>query len=272
MWDCLQGGATALPPRSSHKVVGVLFTQKMVIALWSVSTQVPAVPNKFGMAKITVSKGTTKTSKAIFHSLSLIMTFQYAAGGQRPRSLHAHSSRPKKTIQIVTEPFLSRDHQHLMGHASCPRGFSSVNLDREITSNVLHVQIKFMVWMAQQTLPLLTGSGRVRCNFSPLLVCVGGAIGRENSVQTAVATLAPCVQTRQKISFCSHHGDVESHICKWLWSSNRIYRLNAHGTIITSSPSKLLYSGSRVDHAACLFWKPGLHYPDTAQVTNLSYE
>ena len=127
MWDYPQGGATVLPPRSSHNVVGVHFTRQVAITLWSVSTQVSPVANQFGMVKFTVSKGITKTSKAICHLLSLIITFQYAAGGQRPRSLHAHS-RPKKTIQIVTEPFLPHDHQRLMGHASCPRGFSSVNL------------------------------------------------------------------------------------------------------------------------------------------------
>lgn len=102
--------------------------------------------------------------------------------------------------------------------------------------------------------------------------CVCVAIGRENSVQTTVATLALCVQTRQKISSYSRYRDVGSNICKWLWSSNRIHRLNAHGTTKTSSPSNLLHSGSGVDHSACLFWKPGLHYPDTAQVTSLSYE
>lgn len=128
IWDYQQWGATVLPPRSSHNVVGIHFTQEVAITLWSVSTQVPHVANQFGMVKFTVSKGITKTSKVICHLLSLIITFQYAAGSQRRRSLHAHSSWPKKTIQIVTEPFLPHDHQHLMGHASCPRGFSPVNL------------------------------------------------------------------------------------------------------------------------------------------------
>lgn len=113
--------------------------------MWDCLQGVPPAANQFEMGEFTVSKGTTKTSKAICHLLSLIITFQYAAGGQRPRSLHAHSSRPKKTIQIVTEPLMRHDHQHLTGHASCPRGFSLVNLDQEITSDVLHMQIKFMV-------------------------------------------------------------------------------------------------------------------------------
>lgn len=106
--------------------------------------QVPPVANQFGMVKFTVSKGITKTSKAICHLLSSVITFPYAAGGQRPRSLHAHSSRLKKTIQIVTEPFLPHDHQHLMGQTSCPAGFSLVNFHHS-RNYLLHMQIKFMV-------------------------------------------------------------------------------------------------------------------------------
>lgn len=58
------------------------------------------------------------------------------------------------------------------------------------------MQIKFMVWTPQHTLPLLTGNGRVRVVqfFMHAGVCV--ETGKETSVQTAVATLAPCIQTR----------------------------------------------------------------------------
>lgn len=82
----------------------------VAITLWSAYTQVPPVANQFGMVKLTVSKGSDKTSKATCRFLSLIKPFQDVSGGQRPKSLHAHSSRKDQgIIQTVIEPSLPHD-------------------------------------------------------------------------------------------------------------------------------------------------------------------
>lgn len=189
MWDYQHGGATVLSPPPPHNVVGACFTQQVPI---SVSTQLLPVDNQLQMVKFTVSKRITKTSMAICHLLSLMISFQYAAGGQRP-SLHAHFSRPKNPI-VLNLPCL-RIISISWGTLPDPRDSHQWTfIFQETTSNVLHTQIKLMVWMAHHSPPLLTGRVRVVQFFTHAGACVG--TGKETTLQTAVATLDPCIQIR----------------------------------------------------------------------------